>query len=78
MRKAAAGEAGDTSNNLFRRGSGEDFPNIETYGLARLLGDLAHALKKERYQASPGNRVNFAKANGYTNELLASKSVHAR
>ena len=32
---------------------GEDFPDIEAYGVERWLGELAQALKEKRYRASP-------------------------
>jgi hypothetical protein len=36
---------------------GEDFSDIEAYGLERWLGELAQALKEKRYRASPVRRV---------------------
>jgi hypothetical protein len=32
---------------------GEDFSDIDAYGLERWLGELAQALKEKRYRASP-------------------------
>ncbi len=43
---------------------GEDFSDIEAYGLERWLGELAQALKEKRYRASPVRRVYIPKANG--------------
>ena len=43
---------------------GEDFSDIETYGVARWLGELAQALKEKRYRASPVRRVYIPKPNG--------------
>lgn len=63
----------DTLNHAYRlvrgkRGSpgvdGEDFPDIEAYGVDRWLGELAQALKEKRYRASPVRRVYIPKPNG--------------
>jgi RNA-directed DNA polymerase len=43
---------------------GEDFSDIEAYGLERWLGELAQALKERRYRASPARRVYIPKPNG--------------
>jgi len=43
---------------------GEDFRNIEAYGVERWLGELAQALKEKRYRASPVRRVYIPKPNG--------------
>ena len=43
---------------------GEDFAGIEAYGVERWLGELAKALKEQRYRASPVRRVYIPKANG--------------
>ena len=43
---------------------GEDFVDIESYGVDRWLGELAQALKQKDYRASPVRRVYIAKANG--------------
>jgi group II intron reverse transcriptase/maturase len=43
---------------------GEDFPDIEAYGVERWLGERAQALKEKRYRASPVRRVYIPKPNG--------------
>lgn len=43
---------------------GEDFADIEAYGLERWLGELALALKEESYRPEPIRRVYIPKANG--------------
>jgi RNA-directed DNA polymerase len=43
---------------------GQDFADIETYGVERWLGELALALKEEKYQPDPIRRVYIPKANG--------------
>ena len=43
---------------------GEEFPDIEAYGVERWLGELAQALKEKRYRASPVRRVYIPKPNG--------------
>ncbi len=43
---------------------GQDFADIEAYGLERWLGELALALKEEKYQPDPIRRVYIPKANG--------------
>ena len=43
---------------------GEDFPDIEAYGVERWLGELAQALKEKRYRASPVRRVYIPKPDG--------------
>jgi len=43
---------------------GEDFSEIEAYGVERWLGELAQALKEKRYRASPVRRVYIPKPNG--------------
>ncbi len=43
---------------------GQDFPQVEAYGVERWLGELALALKEESYQPEPIRRVFIPKANG--------------
>jgi group II intron reverse transcriptase/maturase len=43
---------------------GQDFADIEAYGLERWLGELALALSKESYRPDPIRRVFIPKANG--------------
>lgn len=43
---------------------GQDFADIEAYGVERWLGELALALKKETYRPEPIRRVFIPKANG--------------
>jgi RNA-directed DNA polymerase len=43
---------------------GQDFADIETYGVGRWLGELALALREESYQPDPIRRVFIPKANG--------------
>ena len=43
---------------------GEDFAQIEAYGVERWLGERAQALKEKRYRASSVRRVYIPKPNG--------------
>jgi RNA-directed DNA polymerase len=43
---------------------GQDFVDIEAYGVSRWLGELAIALKEETYRPDPIRRVFIPKANG--------------
>jgi len=43
---------------------GQDFTDIETYGVGRWLGELALALREESYRPDPIRRVFIPKANG--------------
>src|SRR3982074_2647305 len=43
---------------------GQDFSDVEAYGLERWLGELAIALKEEAYRPDPIRRVFIPKTNG--------------
>jgi retron-type reverse transcriptase len=43
---------------------GQDFADIEAYGVQRWLGELALALREETYQPEPIRRVFIPKPNG--------------
>jgi RNA-directed DNA polymerase len=43
---------------------GQDFEDVEAYGVQRWLGELALALRNEEYQPDPIRRVFIPKANG--------------
>jgi len=43
---------------------GQDFEDVEAYGVERWLGELALALKEESYRPEPVRRVFIPKANG--------------
>ena len=43
---------------------GQDFADIEAYGVERWLGELALALREESYRLDPIGRVFIPKANG--------------
>jgi RNA-directed DNA polymerase len=43
---------------------GQDFADVEAYGVERWLGELALALKQESYRPNPIRRVFIPKANG--------------
>ncbi len=42
----------------------QDFEAVEAYGIERWLGELALALRQERYRPDPIRRVYIPKANG--------------
>jgi retron-type reverse transcriptase len=43
---------------------GQDFADVEAYGVGRWLGELAQALREETYQPNPIRRVFIPKPNG--------------
>jgi RNA-directed DNA polymerase len=48
---------------------GQDFTQVEEYGVQRWLGELALALKEEKYRPDPIRRVFIPKANGHLRPL---------
>jgi group II intron reverse transcriptase/maturase len=52
------------SNNGAPGVDGQDFADIEAYGVERWLGELALALRQERYRPDPIRRVYIPKAKG--------------
>ena len=48
---------------------GQEFADIEAYGVQRWLGELAQALREEKYRPEPIRRVLIPKANGQLRPL---------
>src|SRR5207247_8522536 len=55
---------------------GQDFADIEAYGVQRWLGELALALREESYRPDPIRRVFIPKANGKPSPLRISTFPH--
>jgi len=55
---------------------GQDFPDIEAYGVERWLGELAIALKEETYRPDPIRRVFIPKPNGKLAALHVDAVTH--
>ena len=51
---------------------GQDFADVEAYGVERWLGELALALREETYQPEPIRRVFIPKPNGKLTHLRDS------
>jgi RNA-directed DNA polymerase len=51
---------------------GQDFADIEAYGVQRWLGELALALREERYRPDAIRRVYIPKANGHLDSERSS------
>jgi hypothetical protein len=57
---------------------GQDFADIEDYGVERWLAELALALKEETYRPEPIRRVYIPKANGKLRMELPSACTNWR
>jgi hypothetical protein len=49
----------DSGHDLARGVDGQDFPEVEAYGVERWLGELALALRKEAYRPDPSEECPF-------------------
>ena len=54
---------------------GQDFADVETYGVERWLGELALALRQETYRPAPIRRVFIPKANGKLKPIYRQNST---
>jgi hypothetical protein len=68
----AHGYAQCRSNKGAPGADGQDFADIEAYGVERWLGELALALRQETYRREPIRRVLIPKANGKLRPLSIS------
>ena len=63
------------SNNGAPGIDGQDFPEIEAYGVDRWLAELALALRDETYRPDPIRRVYIPKSNGKLRPLGISTGI---